>query len=317
MTDLTLSKIIPQIDGVASVAHIAEQSDVDLSLARKAVAHLLYYNCVLLLDIFSFSAQYAVSPDFSAFVEDAESQEEAVRYVTTGQYRKLTDSERLSESRLTDSGTVGGGSRPPESHHDHGPGTDVWGWKAGESGLSRAQLVEIYASLKPGLSLRNWCLERNALLAGLDVRRLVTFGVIKGFLYRCHRYAVLDDASSPLDQTEISKSRIIRQRIMSRKARTGHDDDKALLGAEATARRLSRPGSIAGALRDSAVENVNVNNRAAAAEELEEHEEEIPIIYYMDGQHCFDEICTDLCVSEGRAMDKMKEAHKSVKFITR
>ena len=79
--DLTLLRIIPYIDGVASVSRISQLADADLNLTRKAIAHLVYYGCVILLDIFQFGAIYAPTADFGAFVESTEMQAECLRYV--------------------------------------------------------------------------------------------------------------------------------------------------------------------------------------------------------------------------------------------
>jgi hypothetical protein len=306
-SDLTLSRIIPHIDGIASVAHIAEQADVDLLLCRKAVSHLVYYNCVLLLDIFTFAAQYAVTPEFTAFVEDEEGQEEGLGYVTVGQYRRLTEAEKLADSRSHADGKAIPNSVPAEKLNSM---SETWGWKPGESSFSKSQLVEMYASFRQGVSLRSWCLERQALLAGLDVRRLVTFGVIKGFLYRCHRYAILDNPGTPLAESELARSKMLRRRILARKARGPDIHAEKALELEVQSRRLSRPGSIAAATHK------NLHTTGANGEE-ESGDEEIPLMYYLDGQHCFDEICTDLSLPEPKAMDKMKQWNAAVTFITR
>jgi hypothetical protein len=42
--------------------------------------------------------------------------------------------------------------------------------------------------------LRQWIREYSKLLRGIDVRRFISFGVIKGFLYRVHRYPVHADS---------------------------------------------------------------------------------------------------------------------------
>jgi len=34
------------------------------------------------------------------------------------------------------------------------------------------------------------------MLAGIDVRRFISFGVIKGFLYRLHRYPIVGEISN-------------------------------------------------------------------------------------------------------------------------
>ncbi|QDS70929.1 hypothetical protein FKW77_006737 [Venturia effusa] len=78
-SDLTLQRIIPHINGVLSIAQIATRADTDLSLTRKAVQHLLFYGCVLILDIFQFGAIYAPTAEIASFVEDAEQMGEAVR----------------------------------------------------------------------------------------------------------------------------------------------------------------------------------------------------------------------------------------------
>ena len=79
-SDLTLTRIIPHIDGIASVYQVSQLADTDLGLTRKAIQHLLYYGCVLLLDIFQFGAVYAPTAEMGTFIEDEEAQEEAVRY---------------------------------------------------------------------------------------------------------------------------------------------------------------------------------------------------------------------------------------------
>ena len=51
-------------------------------------------------------------------------------------------------------------------------------------------ILQLYASLRHGVTLEAWYVKNSASLTGLDVRRLVTFGVIKGFLYRVFKYAL-------------------------------------------------------------------------------------------------------------------------------
>ncbi|KAF2666605.1 nitrogen permease regulator 2 [Microthyrium microscopicum] len=241
-SDLTLSRIIPHIDGIASVAQIAQLADTDLHLTRKAIAHLLYYNCVILLDIFQYAAIYAPTADFGVFVDDSAAQDEALRYVCVGQYRRLTDSE------------IGGGATSGER----------WAWRSNESGLDRARLVELYAGLQQGLTLKSWCLRNTAMLLGLDVRRFITFGVIKGFLYRVHKYVVLDGSASienarPKDIT----SKVVNWRDLKRRGSDSSDTADLSLGR------------------------------------------------YLDGMHCFDEICTELQLSEKKVLEKLKMKHKS------
>ena len=61
---------------------------------------------------------------------------------------------------------------------------------------SFATLFKLYCSLRHGKTLKQWILENRSALAGLDVRRFISFGVIKGFLYRVHRYPVLIESAN-------------------------------------------------------------------------------------------------------------------------
>lgn len=45
--DMTMRRVIPFIDGANYTKRIAEQADVDLELARKAIQHLVYATAIL------------------------------------------------------------------------------------------------------------------------------------------------------------------------------------------------------------------------------------------------------------------------------
>ena len=49
--DLTLLKVIAQIDGIKDVSRIAHSADVAINLTKIALQHLLYYDSVLMLDL--------------------------------------------------------------------------------------------------------------------------------------------------------------------------------------------------------------------------------------------------------------------------
>ena len=53
--DLTLSKIIPFIDGSTEILSISQLSDSSLSLVKKAIQHLLYYNFLVVVDLYNVS----------------------------------------------------------------------------------------------------------------------------------------------------------------------------------------------------------------------------------------------------------------------
>ena len=56
--DLALRRIIPFIDGVSHVKKICAMAAMELPAVSKALQHLLYYNCIKMIDIFQFSNIY-------------------------------------------------------------------------------------------------------------------------------------------------------------------------------------------------------------------------------------------------------------------
>ena len=83
--DLTLQRVIAHIDGVSDVRRIAFAADVSLDLARLALRHLLYYDTVLLLDMFFFGSCYAPRPGVHDFVANVGGiTDECANYVCIG-----------------------------------------------------------------------------------------------------------------------------------------------------------------------------------------------------------------------------------------
>jgi hypothetical protein len=52
-------------------------------------------------------------------------------------------------------------------------------------------LLHLYSRLKPGVTVFDWMTTHQVRSYNIDVRRFVTFGVIKGFLQRVHRWPIL------------------------------------------------------------------------------------------------------------------------------
>ncbi|KAF8969814.1 nitrogen permease regulator 2-domain-containing protein [Flammula alnicola] len=64
------------------------------------------------------------------------------------------------------------------------------------------KLLHLYSRLKPGKTIYDWMKAYDVENLGIDVRRFTSFGVIKGFLRRVHRYPVY----LPPDPSEISNA---------------------------------------------------------------------------------------------------------------
>ncbi|KAJ4296982.1 Nitrogen permease regulator 2 [Collariella sp. IMI 366227] len=188
--DLTLQRVIKHIDGVSDVRRIAFLSDVSLELTQLALRHLLYYDTILLLDMFFFGACYAPRPGIHDFVANVGGMvDECVNYVCVGA------NSSSGGGQGDDKAAAGGGSTGDE----HGEGTSNSGSARGRSAttghrVSNYMLIKLMTSFCVGKTVMEWL--KGHMDAGfdvlrfIDVRRLVQFGVIKGCLYRVHKYVV-------------------------------------------------------------------------------------------------------------------------------
>lgn len=158
--DLTLLKVISQIDGIRDVRRIAATADVAPHLTRIALQHLLYYDSILMLDLFLFGNIYAPTPELNDFVKDKDGmQDECANYVYIN------------------------GPRLPNFY------------------LSR-----LFTSLSTSRTVKEWLKlhmdQGFAVLNFVDVRRFIQFGIIKGLIYRVHKYAVSEKKLRMLSSEE-------------------------------------------------------------------------------------------------------------------
>ncbi|KAK7404136.1 Nitrogen permease regulator 2 [Neonectria punicea] len=146
--DLTLQKVISHIDGVSDVRRIAHAANVSLDLAKTALRHLLYYDTVLLLDMFFFGACYALRPGIHDFIGNVDGMvDECAAYVSHGRGR-----------------------------------------------VSNYHLIKLMSTFVQGRTVMEWLKNHQdtgfEVLRYVDVRRFVQFGIIKGCIYRVHKYVV-------------------------------------------------------------------------------------------------------------------------------
>ena len=245
--DLTMLRILPYIDGVRSVRQIALCADADYRLVRKAVSHLLYYDCVELLDIFRFSAIYAPTPALADFIESDDAQGECARYIATP-----------------------------------GPLSLI---------ATGAQLAELYCALHQGQTVRSFYMEHADALAGIDLRRFITFGVLKGILYRVQEYAIATSS------TPHHSHRFSRARTQQAQRRWKHATGARLeAGEEGEAERNKRrEGGQSGKTKGMPM---LINSNSKPRHETSSAIPRQVLGKYLDGTHCFDEICTELMLPE-------------------
>ncbi|KAH8106847.1 NPR2-domain-containing protein [Cristinia sonorae] len=143
--DLTMVKVCKHIDGTNHVSRIAALAEVDITFAREAISHLLYYQVIMMIDIFQYSNMYTLRKSTQSLADEPHVSEECGPYVTK-------------------------------------PGHKVSDWPV---------LLHLYSRLRPGKTVFEWMQEYDVLSIGVDVRRFTSFGVVKGFLRRVHRWPVL------------------------------------------------------------------------------------------------------------------------------
>ncbi|KAK9360389.1 nitrogen permease regulator 2 [Lipomyces starkeyi] len=156
--DPTMEKIVEFIDGINSVRKIAELADTDYGLTRKCIQHLMYYGCVIVVDIFQFSNSYACTADISVLATDRHLGDECQSYVASPGAKKR----------------------------------------------NVCDLLEVYCSLHNGQTVKEWYIANRDQLRGIDIRRFISFGIIKGIIYRVNVFPVLEDinvsAANPIDK---------------------------------------------------------------------------------------------------------------------
>jgi len=69
------------------------------------------------------------------------------------------------------------------------PGFPIPDWPA---------LAQLYSGLQPGRTVHQWAEANQLHSRGIDPRRFVSFGIIKGFLRRVHRWPIIVDRTAPL-----------------------------------------------------------------------------------------------------------------------
>ena len=246
--DLTMQRIIPFVNGVNSISRIAGLADADLKLTRKCVRHLVYYGCVLLLDVFSFHAIYAPTSEFTGMiVKDEEMQKECARYCNT----KFCERGAMAEEAVV----------VVEERRLTAEDEDVWPKMWDGEAIDGVGIVQLFANLRQGLTVREWYAQNAGMLTNIDLRRFVTFGVIKGFLYRVHRYAVRTGKGGKVRNGELDGNNGAKRK--ERKKRRGSDTGEA----------------------------ESINER---------------LLPFLDGTHCFDEICTELELSERELIQRLE-----------
>ena len=262
--DLALQRIYEYIDGVRHVQRVAELADVELKLVKRAVRELLYHERVVLLDIFHFQAIYALTTDFAHFVKDEDMLDECCKYIVVDPATNI-----FARS-----------SQPPTTVEKQASSLHV---------PAKQTIITLYRSLTPGLTLHDFCLTHSTQLSNIDIRRLITFGILKGFLRRIHKYplAIESQPTPPPHHSRGSNEDAVKE------------FDRAWKKAALSSGWATPPAELP--LGDG-IGNVSAKTTQSAEEALAE--EDVKLARFLDGKHCLDEICVAMRMSEKAVMGR-------------
>lgn len=166
------------IDGINHVRRIAELAQVDANLARLCIQHLVYYGAVLLIDLFQYSNRYQLTENFAElhFGHDG---------TTADQDADLAcECERYVQFN-------GGRSERP---------------------FPLVNIFRAYSAITPHRTVSQWIDSVELDEKALDVRRMIQFGVIKGFLRRVRQYPVWLDHPGQRRSDHATKAFQLEQR---------------------------------------------------------------------------------------------------------
>ena len=318
--DLTLQKIIPHVDGVNDVRRVAWLADVSLPLCQVALQHLLYYDTILLLDMFFFGSCYAPRPAIHDFIANRDGLiDECAGYVCVQPPPAATADAATMAAAATaamEGLDLSGGKTPEDSHsHDDGdhstptsaPATtsSVPASGAARVAVSHYQLIRLMTTFCVGRNMMEWIkLHMDTgfdVLQLVDVRRLVQFGVIKGLLYRVHKYVVSKRYLSQLATGQVPAAMAGPAAAIA--ASTGSRRSNTIAEAK-KAGRGSGGGGFAGRAKGKG--KGVATPTSVAASESEDADAGNPLRKYTDGTHCFDQIIIEQNMTDAQIMDNLK-----------
>jgi nitrogen permease regulator 2-like protein len=244
--DLTMQHVIPLIDGVRYVKLIALEANVGTELVKSCIRQLIFYNCVVLIDIFLYTNIYATTHRINEFLILEDVQVSCATYVT----------------------------------------------REGRKCPSPKQLFELYSSLKPGMTMQQFCARYNTRDMNIIDHRFITFGLVHGFIRRVHEYAINVDHDATFGSKKTRNKKEIRP------------SDRGNFMSKDPLNDLNSSSSVVSA--------VGVDDQVS---QLSERESGLSkILPLLDGAHHVDEICTTFMRSHAE-LSQMFKARQRVATV--
>lgn len=190
--DPTMEKIVPFINGINSVRKIAEIADANYNLVKKCIQHLMHYGCIIIIDIFQFSNIYAPTPKLINLLNDPAMMKECRSYIyhPARLFRANRSDKNGGKSQHGQVSTSAPSSSPHSMATSNSSMFPSYGLPFQLA--SNDVIFYLYASLNQGQTVKEWYHSNKELLKNIDIRRFLTFGVIKELIYRLHSYPILE-----------------------------------------------------------------------------------------------------------------------------
>ncbi|KAI1262874.1 nitrogen permease regulator 2 [Xylariaceae sp. FL1019] len=317
--DLTLQRIIPHVDGVNDTRRIAWLADVSLPLTQCALQHLLYYDTILLLDMFFFGSCYAPRPGIHDFVANRSGMvDECAAYVSISNLvptRNHQTADGGGNNDVTSDNTsllvppsISISSATPRAHITIPPPTPsrptTSSQPSSADAVSHYQLIKLMTTFCVGRSVMEWVRLHNEagfdVLRHVDVRRLVQFGLVKGLLYRVHKYAV---SKSYLTSLATGRRPGTLSRAASKSRKNKSDDDGLEMKIP---RRTGGFTAVEGNGDGSGDAGLGGMAEGEGGDDDEEASTRRTMRKYVDGTHCFDQIITEQNLTDAEILAKLK-----------
>jgi hypothetical protein len=177
-----------------------------------------------------------------------------------------------------------------------------------DSLTSGKTLVALYRDLNPGTSVKDFYLSHEAQLLHIDIRRFITFGVLKGFLRRLHKYALSVESNSIPARKSLSNGSSTKE---EQSLAIAAERDRAWRKAAFSSGWATPPTEADADTREG---NTARNRIALAVDDENAADDFEQVRQYLDGQHCFDEICVALRLSERQFLERIRGHSEVVLF---
>ena len=232
--DPTMVKIVPYINGINSVAQIAVSARSDVELVQECIKHLMYYNCVILSDIFQFSNIYAPTSEIHNFLTNPAVAKACQLFVQgdslkqsllpfegrpnniypTGRKQASTSTVHSRRRDSNDTATTGSTSSVRDTHRNYLSSSSTSSYfrahasentslATGENQMkrilpTRSCLFDLYKSLSQGKTVKDWYKQNFEIIRDnrIDVRKLIMFGITRRLIYRVNSYPIVKNVGT-------------------------------------------------------------------------------------------------------------------------